>query len=125
MAYELTGKLEVKYDTQQITDTFKKREFVVKVTEEVNGRSFSNFIRFQCVQDRTSLLDKIKEGGTVKVLFNIRGNRWEKEGRVGYITNLEAWRIEQLINTEGVDSAPDYSADASAEGASDVDDLPF
>ncbi len=125
MAYELSGKLEVKYDTQQITDTFKKREFVIKTTEEVNGRSFSNYVRFQCVQDRTALLDKIKEGDQVKVLFNIRGNRWEKEGRTGYITNLEAWRIEHLVSAEGIDREADYTSNSASDEPSIADDLPF
>lgn len=37
MNLEITGKLVEKYDTQTVNDRFRKREFVIEVTEEVNG----------------------------------------------------------------------------------------
>ena len=33
MAFELTGKLIEKFDTQEITEKFKKREFVIEFQE--------------------------------------------------------------------------------------------
>ena len=35
MSLEVTGKLVVKYDTQQVNDRFKKREFVIEIAEEI------------------------------------------------------------------------------------------
>ena len=91
----------------------------------------TNYVKFQSVQDRTTIVDRFNIGDEIKVSFNIKGSRWEKEGKVNYITNLDAWRIEQVqmgggSASSGVDPIPDYSAPASPATPPDfVDDLPF
>ncbi|HEY8660728.1 MAG TPA: DUF3127 domain-containing protein, partial [Hanamia sp.] len=97
MSYELTGKLIEKFDTIQRTESFKVREFVVEKSEEVNGKVITNFIKFQSTQDRTGIIDRINVGDEIKVYFNIRGSKWEKDGRTSYFNNLDAWRIEQML----------------------------
>lgn len=99
MSYELAGKLIVKYDTVQRTETFKVREFTVEKTEDIGGRSIVNFVKFQCVQDKTEIIDKVNIGDSVKVYFNIKGTKYEKDGKTSYYTNLDAWRIEQILGT--------------------------
>jgi hypothetical protein len=94
MAFDITGKLIVKNDTVERSATFKIREFVIEISEEVNGRIITNYIKFQSVQDKTAIIDRYAIGETIKVHFNIRGNKWEKEGNTNYFTNLDAWRIE-------------------------------
>ena len=127
MSYEITGKLVAKFDTVQRTESFKTREFVLEKTDENNGRTFSNYIKFQCVQDRTTILDRVNTGDNIKVYFNIRGTRWEKDGKTNYITNLDAWRIEQLLSADkGSDNdfiEPLDTFSSTSPGA--VDDLPF
>ena len=98
MSYELTGKLIAKYDTVQRTETFKVREFAVEKTDDIGGRTIVNYAKFQCVQDKTEIIDKVNIGDTVKVYFNIKGSKWEKDGKTNYFTNLDAWRIEQILN---------------------------
>ena len=94
MSLEVTGKLLVKYDTQQVSDRFKKREFVLELAEEINGNVYTNFAKMQLVQNKCEILDRFNEGDSIKVSFNIKGNKWERDGKVNYITNLDAWRIE-------------------------------
>ena len=129
MGYELTGKLLAKYDTVQRTESFKIREFVVEKTEEVNGRSIVNYIKFQCVQDRTAILDKVNTGEEIKVYFNIKGSKWEKDGKTNYFSNLDAWRIEQMLKANshgGPDNDYLEPLDTFSATAPDaVDDLPF
>lgn len=129
MSYELTGKLLAKYDTIQRSETFKIREFVVEKSEEFNGRTITNFIKFQCVQDRTNIVDKVNAGDEVKVHFNIKGTKWDKDGKTSYFTNLDAWRIEQVSassdngsqDEQHFQSSDNFTSSASTE----VDDLPF
>lgn len=126
MSYELTGKLIAKSDTVQRTATFKTREFVIEKTEDIGGRMITNYAKFQCVQDKTSMPDRFTIGETVKVYFNIKGTKWEKNGQVNYITNLDAWRMEtiNLQQQEAVTTANDYNT--SEIPSSDAgDDLPF
>jgi len=129
MRYELTGKLIAKFDVAQRSETFKVREFVVEKTDEINGKSISNFIKFQCVQDRTNIVDRVNIGDEIKVYFNLKGTRWEKDGKVSYFTNLDAWRIEQILKP-AIDSFPneDHLEPLDTFTASSpevIDDLPF
>ena len=129
MSYELTGKLVAKYDTVQRTETFKTREFVVEKSEDIGGRTITNFIKFQSLQDKTSIVDRVNVGDEVKVYFNIKGTKWEKDGKVNYITNLDAWRLEQILQpgaTASTDSEYMEPLDTFSSTPPDaVDDLPF
>jgi len=130
MSYELTGKLMAKYDTVQRTETFKTREFAVEKIEDIGGRTITSYAKFQCIQDKTAIIDKVNIGDEIKVSFNIKGSKWEKDGKVNYITNLDAWRIEQVLQAatdkgvadteymEPLDTFSTTSPDA-------IDDLPF
>lgn len=129
MSYELTGKLVAKYDTVQRTETFKTREFAVEKTEDINGRTIVNYAKFQCVQDKTAIIDRVNIGDEIKVYFNIKGSKWEKDGKTNYITNLDAWRIEQILQTNSsgpIDNEYMEPLDTFSSTAPDaVDDLPF
>jgi hypothetical protein len=123
MTFDLEGKLTEKYDTKEISDRFRKREFVLEAQE--NNPTFDrvNYVKFQLTQDKCELLDQYNVGDNLKVSFNIRGNRWEKNGNVSYFTNLEAWRMEK----SGGSSEPAQPAAPPADIAdeSDSDELPF
>jgi Domain of unknown function (DUF3127) len=143
MSLEVTGKLLVKYDTQQVSDKFKKREFVLELAEEINGNIYTNFAKMQLVQAKCEIIDRFKEGDLVKVSFNIKGNKWERDGKVNYITNLDAWRMESAANapagnTNTQQSAPVYNNNGGNSGGTNfnsapnfnpspetIDDLPF
>ena len=113
MSLEIIGKLLVKYDPVQVNDKFKKREFVIELAEEINGNIYTNFAKMQLVQTKCEIIDRFKEGDMVKVSFNIKGNRWERDGKVNYITNLDAWRVESPNAPTGSapagQSAPSYN----------------
>lgn len=123
MSYEIEGKLYAKFDTVQRSESFKTREFVIEKSEEGNGRTFTSYIKLQCVQDKTAMPDRFNLGDDVKVQFNIKGTKWEKDGRVTYITNLDAWRMETVkMNT---DTGSDNNYTDSPAPSEVVDDLPF
>ena len=125
MSFEITGKLVAKYDTVQRTETFKTREFVIEKTEEINGRSISNYIKFQCVQDRTAMPDRFNLGDEVKISFNIKGTKWVKDGRENYITNLDAWRMEHVKLAQNTDMPSTQPSATDIPPSDVVDDLPF
>lgn len=98
MNLEVTGRLIVKYGTVQVSEKFKKHEFVLELTEEINGNTYTNYAKFQAVQNKCDIVDRFNEGDVVKVAFNIKGNSYvdKKSGETKYITNLDAWRIENV-----------------------------
>ena len=127
MAYEAEGKLYKIMDTVQITDTFRKREFVV---EMVDG-AYTQLIKFQMVQNNCDKLDGFKEGENVNVTFNLRGREYTKDDKTTYFTNLDAWKIQkQTEATQQAAPAPAASsfpspADAPPPMPGSNDDLPF
>ncbi|SJZ99346.1 DUF3127 domain-containing protein [Sediminibacterium ginsengisoli] len=124
MSYEIVGKLVAKFDIVQRTESFKTREFVIEKSEDIGGRVITNYVKFQCVQDKTAMPDRFNMGDEVKVQFNIKGTKWVKDGRENYITNLDAWRMETV--KMGQDNMPpDMSYNDMPPPSDVVDDLPF
>lgn len=96
MSLEITGKLIQKYDAMQVSEKFKKREFIIELVEEINGNNYTNFAKFQLVQAKCEIIDRFNQGDTIKVSFNIKGTAYtdKKDGVTKYLTNLDAWRVE-------------------------------
>lgn len=123
---EIRGKVHEIGTTQQVTDTFKKRDLIVSYAE---NPQFVEYIRFEATQDRVNIFDNLSVGNEVEVSFNLRGRPWtNKEGVTTYFNSLVAWRITKLANT--AQAAPEQNTsdmppvDISSSGADD-DDLPF
>ena len=109
MNLEITGKLVEKYDTQVVSDRFRKREFVLEVTEEVNGNVFTNYAKMQLVQNKTDIIDRFDIGDMLRVNFSIKGNRYERDGKVSYFSNLDAWRVEKADANAGNQNQGGYN----------------
>jgi len=124
MSFELAGKVIEKFEINQVTDSFKKREFVIEKTDNSSGMEFTDQIKFQLTQDRCNLIDNINPDDYIKVNFNIRGRKWEKEGRISYFTNLEAWKIEKITQNEKSPEPPPFTGDDIPPPEVE-DDLPF
>lgn len=124
MNFELTGNLILKENTQEISATFKKREFVIEVPNERNSE-WNDFVKFQVTQDKCALLDQFETGNSIKVAFNIRGRKWEKEGRVNYFNSLEAWRIERAGSSQAENVPPPPFIETEIPSAGENDQLPF
>ena len=122
MSFEVLGKLHKKFDTENKTQTFQAREFVI----EVNSGNYPQLVKFQLVQDRCALIDDYNEGEEIKVHFDLRGREWNGK----YFTNLNAWRVEKP-ETSPTSSAPpaqegnDFPSAKDEPSESMDDDLPF
>ncbi|MBF9255562.1 DUF3127 domain-containing protein [Pontibacter sp. 172403-2] len=125
MAFDIQGKLYEIFEEQQVSDKFRKREFVL----EIPDGSYTQYVKFQLTQDKCSLLDSYKNGDEVKVNFNLSGKPFTKNGTTMYFTNLQAWRIEPAAGNGGFSGGPagaPAKADAPTFYSSDADnDLPF
>lgn len=120
MSFEIKGNLIVKEAEQEISASFKKREFVIEVINETNT-DWNDFIKFQLTQDRCDRIDNINIGDEINVNFNIRGRKWEKDGKTNYFSNLEAWRIEPISRAAN----PEPESTQNTDNQEDTDDLPF
>jgi len=123
MNYEITGKLIVKNDLQKISEKFQKREFVIEVENEKNPQ-WNDVIKFQLVQDRCDLIENIQIDELIKVYFNIRGTKWDKDGRTLYFTNLECWRLEKVQGSNEIPPISNF-VEEDIPPVDDEDSLPF
>lgn len=123
---EIRGKVHEVGETQQVSDTFKKRDLIVAYAE---NPQFVEYIRFEATNDRVSNFDNLNVGDEVEVSFNLRGRTWtNKDGVTTYFNSLVAWRVTKLGNDAPAPSAPGYAdmpAPVDLSGSSDDDDLPF
>ena len=88
----IQGKLIEIFDTIQITETFKKREFII---QDNKNPEYPEYIKVEVIQDKVSLLDNINIGDEINVLINIKGRKWEdKEGNIKYFNSIQGWKIE-------------------------------
>jgi hypothetical protein len=127
MAFEITGKVIEIAPVNQVSDKFKKREFVIEKKEAGGSAVFIDYIKFQLVQDKCDLINESFMNEEVRIMFNIKGNKWERDGKVNYFTNLDAWKVERVQqggnNTQG--GIPPQAAEDIPADVNDLDDLPF
>jgi translation initiation factor IF-3 len=114
---EVVGKVKVVNAEQQISASFKKRELVVVTSEE-----YPQPIMIEFTQDKCDLLNKYKEGDSVKVSINLRGREWiNPQGEAKYFNSIQGWRIEKLEVEAPQQEAPEPPTLKDEE----VDSLPF
>lgn len=122
----IQAKLLKKYEAQQISASFKKREFVVEYAE---NPLYPQFIKFECIQDRCSLLDEFEAGDEIDISFNLRGREWKApDGEVKYFNTIEAWRLTKVsggANGGGSSAAVAQPVFSAASSGDEADDLPF
>ncbi|WP_316830261.1 DUF3127 domain-containing protein [Pedobacter aquatilis] len=121
---EIKGKVHEVGATQQVSETFKKRDLIVEYAE---NPTYPEYIRFEALQDKAALLDSFKAGDEVEVFFNLRGRPWtDKTGKTSYFNSLVIWRINAIAAGAPAAAAPAYAAPADVSNApGEDDDLPF
>ena len=83
-------------DTEQKTERFRKRDFVVELSD--NAR-FPQLVLFQLTGDRCEAIDGFSQGEEVGVEFSLRGREWTSpSGEVRYFTSLDVWTVARATN---------------------------
>ncbi len=123
--FNITGNLKVKGASQQVSEKFKKREFVI--TD--NSSQYPQFISFQLTQDKCSLIDNFNEGSEIKVFFNLRGREWKSpQGEIKFFNSLEAWKVEGVsanAPSSNNNSPEPEITETFISSSNSEDDLPF
>lgn len=125
------GKILEIQDTQQVKDTFRKREFILEYAE---NPQYPEFLKFELIQDRCDMMDQFQAGDSVDVHFNLRGRKWtDPQGQIKYFNSLQAWRVQKT--EEGTADMPPPPPDTGQEAPTqepewlssdkEEDDLPF
>lgn len=117
----VTGVIEEIFEAQEISERFRKREFIV---EYGDNPEYLEHVKFEFIQDKCELLDNYHVGQEVEVLFNLKGRPWvsKRTGQTNYFNTLQAWSIRR--------SKAEKEKEVMAEpepvwAGSEDDDLPF
>lgn len=126
MTFEITGKVIDISPVNQVSDKFKKREFVIEKKETGGSAVFIDYIKFQLVQDKCDLINESFLNEDVKIWFNLKGNKWERDGKTNYFTNLDAWKLEKASSPSGNEEVHSHTPleDIPPE-IDELSDLPF
>lgn len=119
---KVTAKLLEIKETQQVSDSFQKRSFVVEYAE---NPQYPEYVSFELIQDKCSLLDSFQPGQEVEVSFNLKGRKWvNPEGETRYFNSLQAWRIDVVQpGSQGANATT--SSQSPTPAVNEEDDLPF
>lgn len=91
---DIQGRIKLIGQVQDISSSFRKREFVVTTDEQ-----YPQDILIEVTQDRVSLLDGFQVGAYVKVDLNLKGREWTSpQGEVRYFNTIQAWKITAAVN---------------------------
>jgi hypothetical protein len=120
--FQLKATVKLIRATQQVSEKFRKREFVV--TD--NSSQFPQFITFQATQERCDLLNNIKEGDEVEIGFFLKGREWKdnRSGEIKFFNSLEAFRLTKA-SSSSAPSSENIPQEPLGYSGDEVDDLPF
>lgn len=111
---EVTGKVVMIGGIQEISDKFKKREFVIETEDQ-----YPQEIIIQATQDRVDILNGIVEGDEITASCNLRGRRWEsKTGDLRWFISLDAWKVQKEEKGSQIEDMKPITEDIDG-------DLPF
>jgi len=116
---ELNVKIHSISETQNVTDTFSKREFIVETQEE-----YKQYLQLQVIKDKCDVLNNYKKGDFVTVSLNLKGRLWTNpQGEEKCFNTLECWKISKTdVNNVTVNEPTFQTVEVLTEVA---DDLPF
>ena len=99
MGFETTGRIHQQSATQQVTERFRKREFVIELSD--NPR-YPQYVLFQLTGDRCESLDGFRIGEEVRVEFSLRGREWKNpRGETKYFVSLDVWTLQRIADAAG------------------------
>ena len=92
---EIQAKILEIFETVEVSERFRKREFVV---EYIENPQYPEFLKFEMTQDKCEMLDQFQVGDEVEIAFNLKGRKWiSPQGDTKYFNSLQAWKIAQAV----------------------------
>ena len=122
MNMQVQGRIHTAFPAEQVTQRFKKREFVLEL--EAASR-YPQLVIFQLTGDRCDSLDDFKVDDVVSVEFSLRGREWKSpKGDTRFFNSLEVWSIGRAGEEREVAGSGGRGGAASSGRVSRSDDEP-
>jgi len=87
---DITGKIKLIRDTQEVSANFSKREFVVESNEQ-----YPQLISLELHGQNCDIIDSYSIGQDVICSLNLRGREWQSPlGETKYFNTIVCWKIQ-------------------------------
>jgi len=117
------GKLFEIFDVSKVSESFRKREFVIEYAE---NPQYPEYLKFELIQDKCDLLNNFKVGSLVEVYFNLKGRLWTNpKGEKVYFNSLQAWRLEPIAGNDETQAEYQPPVGNDLSSFTEEDELPF
>jgi len=140
--YTMKGRIYKVYPTEQKTEKFRKREFVIDHTNSTGKGTYVEYVKLQTVQQRCDLLEDLEKGDSVIIKFSVTGRKYKGDKGEQFFTNLDAIEINLIGRSDSVIEDPESVEEFVPMGdgkdefknelfgpetqtPQDLDDLPF
>jgi len=112
---EINGRIKSIGKTNNVSDSFRKREIVITTSEQ-----YPQHLLLEFVQDKCEVLDGYKVGQDVEIGINLRGREWvNPEGVTKYFNTIQGWKIKES------DDSDSETVIKQVNPVAQDDDLPF
>jgi len=114
-SYTVSGKLYKKNPIVQVSEKFRKLEFII-LTED----TYPQYLQIQAGNDKCDLLNGINDGDLVTAKVNVKGRLWTNpQGEEKCFNSLELWQITKDGSSQAALVQSQQAAQVEPEG------LPF
>jgi len=114
---QVKGTVYAVMETKQVSDKFRKREFVLETTD---NPKYPQKLLLEATGDKCESLDGVGVGDSLNVEIDLRGREWRSpSGETKFFNTIQAWKIEVL------QKAAPRPAPVVVTGGGAQDDIPF
>lgn len=121
---EVVGKAHLIGAEIKVTDSYTKRELVIKTDEQYPQLISIEFGQGKC----NEYIDKLKIGDEVKISINLGGREWTNpQGETKYFNSIKGWKVEKLSEVLATETVPvaEFAPAPKQVSAVEDDGLPF
>src|SRR5512139_572417 len=90
---ELTGKIYDIGKVINVSETFRRRSFVIEYRNPTDGPRWVQHAQFELTKADVLEIDKFKIGDEITVTFEVTGRKYDKLGEEKFFTSLHALKL--------------------------------
>ena len=129
MKTTINGRIIKIGEIQEISQSFRKRELVIKTTDTEYPQTYG----CEVVQNKVGITDPFKPGDMVTAQCDLQGREWTSpSGAVKYFISLKVWALDTFkeMDSAGIPEGSDgitknFQEDAIQDLNNEQDPLPF
>src|SRR5699024_835123 len=96
---EIRGTVHEIGKVQQVTDTFQKRDLIVKYEE---NPQYPEYLKFEATKERVQIFEVLNVVEAVVAHVMFRGIAWTtNDGVVAFVIVFVAWRVDKVVVQAG------------------------